>query len=82
MNPHDKLRALVGEFSEEYVLCAKINGKILFASSNFQFASDVLEELQETISEWRKSEEAKNRKHHHSDRSPKQEKSDSSQQGE
>jgi hypothetical protein len=65
MNLHDRLRALAGELSDDYVLVTRAEGKLGFATSSAEFATEVLPELTEAIRDWGTHETARDLKHHH-----------------
>ena len=65
MNPHEKLQALIGEFSEEYVLVARVDGKLTIAASDPDFAESIIPELEECIAETKLKNDKRSKKHHH-----------------
>ena len=79
MNLHDRLRALCGEYSEEYILVTKHEGTIAFATSSIEFADEQIPNLSETVDGWKKQEKARDLRHHHDKPLPKKESSTENQ---
>jgi hypothetical protein len=71
MTIHEKIQALVGELSDDYLIVVNADGKQAIASSDVDFAEKMLPEIQDFITAMKAEDEHRKYPHHHDPNRPK-----------